>query len=64
MAAAGEDFAGFPSACGRRPCRMVIDRRFLIEEDIADVKDEIAQHPRTLAARRERLRYELRDFGT
>ncbi len=37
----GEDYSGFPSACVADSCRMVIDRRFLIEEDLAAVKDEV-----------------------
>ena len=32
-----EGFSGFPSACVADSCRVVIDRRFLIEEDVTPV---------------------------
>lgn len=35
------DYTGLPSACVPDRCRMVIDRRFLIEEDIEEVQAEI-----------------------
>ena len=59
---AAEGHAGFPSACVADSCRMVIDRRFLIEEDIAAVKGEVRVLLDGLAAGRERFRYELRDL--
>ena len=58
----GEDYSGFPSACVADSCRMVIDRRFLIEEDIAAVKGEVRGILERLAERRDRFRYELRDL--
>jgi succinyl-diaminopimelate desuccinylase len=36
-----EDFTGFPSPCVADRCRIVIDRRFLIEEDLDAVKEEV-----------------------
>jgi len=36
-----EEFDGLPAACVADSCRMVFDRRFLIEESIDDVKGEI-----------------------
>ena len=36
-----EDYSGMPSPCVPDRCRMVIDRRFLIEEDIEEVQAEI-----------------------
>ena len=36
-----EDYSGIPSPCVPDRCRMVIDRRFLIEEDIEEVQAEI-----------------------
>lgn len=36
-----EGYTGLPSPCVPDRCRMVIDRRFLIEEDIAEVEAEI-----------------------
>ena len=35
------EYTGLPAACVPDRCRMVIDRRFLIEEDIAEVQAEI-----------------------
>ncbi|WP_317055875.1 acetylornithine deacetylase/succinyl-diaminopimelate desuccinylase family protein [Roseovarius rhodophyticola] len=36
-----EDYTGLPSPCVPDRCRMVIDRRFLIEEDIGEVEQEV-----------------------
>lgn len=57
-----EDFAGFPAACVADSCRMVIDRRFLIEEDVAEVKGEVRALLDRLARSRDKFRYELRDL--
>jgi succinyl-diaminopimelate desuccinylase len=35
------DFTGFPSACVPDEARMVIDRRYLIEEKAEEVREEI-----------------------
>ncbi|MDD9725864.1 acetylornithine deacetylase/succinyl-diaminopimelate desuccinylase family protein [Roseovarius sp. SK2] len=35
------DYTGLPSPCVPDRCRMVIDRRFLIEEDIREVEQEV-----------------------
>ena len=37
----GEDYTGLPAPCVADRCRIIIDRRFLIEEDIDQVKAEI-----------------------
>lgn len=37
----GEEFEGLPSPLVADSCRMIIDRRFLIEEKLADVKAEV-----------------------
>jgi succinyl-diaminopimelate desuccinylase len=58
----GEDYSGFPAACVADSCRMVIDRRFLIEEDLAQVKGEVRGILDRLVGRREKFRYELRDL--
>jgi succinyl-diaminopimelate desuccinylase len=57
-----EHHSGFPSACVADSCRMVIDRRFLIEEDIASVKGEVRGILDRLAGTRERFHYEIRDL--
>ena len=55
------DYTGLASACVPDSCRMVIDRRFLMEEDIAEVKDEISAVLETVKAKRPNFRYELRE---
>ncbi len=57
-----DDFTGFPAPVVPDSCRMVIDRRFLIEEDIADVKQEMADLLARVGARRDDFRFELRDL--
>ncbi len=39
----GMDYTGLPSPCVPDRCRMVIDRRFLIEEDIGEVEQEVRE---------------------
>ncbi len=38
-----DDYTGLPAPCVPDSCRMVIDRRFLIEEDIDEVREEVMQ---------------------
>lgn len=57
-----EDFDGLPAPCVPDSCRMVIDRRFLIEEDLDTVKDEVFGLLDRLAAERPRFRYSVRDL--
>jgi len=57
-----EGFDGLPSALVPDSCRMVIDRRFLIEEDLAEVKTEIRSILDGLAADRPGFRFDLRDL--
>lgn len=56
------DYTGFPSACVPDSCRITIDRRFLIEENIDDVKAEIVSVLETVKAQRPTFRYELREL--
>ena len=56
------DFTGFPAACVADRCRITIDRRFLIEEDIGEVKAEIAAMMETVKAERPGFDYEIRDL--
>lgn len=56
------DFTGFPSACVPDSCRMVIDRRFLLEENVEDVRKEIEDVLETVKARRDAFSYDLRDM--
>ena len=56
------DFTGFPAACVADRCRIVIDRRFLIEEDLSEVKAEIATLMERVKAERPGFTYEIRDL--
>ena len=53
---------GLPAANVPHSCRMTIDRRFPIEEDLAEVKAEIRALLDRVAARRPGFRYALRDL--
>ena len=57
-----EDHDGLPAPCVADSCRIVIDRRFLIEEAFASVKDEIEELLERLAAVRPGFRYTLREL--
>lgn len=56
------DFTGWPSACVPDSCRMVIDRRFLVEETIENVKQEISDVLERVKTRRDRFRYDITDM--
>jgi succinyl-diaminopimelate desuccinylase len=57
-----ERFGGLPSPCVPDSCRLVIDRRFLIEEDLAAVKHEVHALLERLAAERQGFGYAVRDL--
>jgi succinyl-diaminopimelate desuccinylase len=54
--------AGYPAPCVADSCRVVLDRRLLIEEDMAEVKDEVRQVLEQLAREREGFLYSMRDI--
>ena len=56
------DGDGLPAPCVPDSARMVIDRRFLIEEKLADVKREMRELLDGLANEREGFTYALRDL--
>ncbi|MDA3888311.1 MAG: acetylornithine deacetylase/succinyl-diaminopimelate desuccinylase family protein [Allgaiera sp.] len=56
------DYTGFPSACVADRCRIVIDRRFLIEEDLTEVKAEISRLLERVKAKRPSFDYEIHDL--
>ena len=58
----GENFEGLPSALVADRCRMVIDRRFLIEETLGEVKAEVVDILETLKRDRPGFDYGLRDL--
>ena len=56
------DYTGLPSPCVPDSCRMVIDRRFLIEEDIDEVQQEIANILQYVQNTREGFRYDIHEL--
>ncbi|MFQ5623841.1 MAG: acetylornithine deacetylase/succinyl-diaminopimelate desuccinylase family protein [Paracoccaceae bacterium] len=58
----GDDYTGLPAPCVPHSCRMIVDRRFLIEERLRDVKDEIRAALDDLRDRRPDLSYSIRDL--
>ncbi len=57
-----DDYTGLPSPVVPHSARMIIDRRFLIEENMDDVKSEIRQLLDHLSDTRPNFRYEIRDL--
>jgi succinyl-diaminopimelate desuccinylase len=57
-----EGYTGLPSPCVPDRCVLTIDRRFLPEEDIAEVKREMALLMERVRAARPGFRYEIRDL--
>lgn len=57
-----EGHDGLPSPCVPDSCRMVFDRRFLIEEHLDEVKQEIVSILERLATTRNGFSYSLKDL--
>ena len=57
-----DGYTGFPSALVPDRCVITIDRRYLIEEDPADVKAEIDALMRRVQQQRDGFEYEIRDL--
>jgi succinyl-diaminopimelate desuccinylase len=55
-------YTGLPSPCVPDRCRIVIDRRFLIEEDIGEVENEVRQVLERVRAGRAGFEYDLREL--
>ncbi len=55
-------YTGLPAPCVADRCRLVIDRRFLIEEDLAEVKREVTGMLEKIRAERPGFEYEIRDM--
>ena len=53
---------GLPSPCVPDSCRTIIDRRFLIEEDLAEVKSEVRELLDRLTGERDGFKYTMRDL--
>jgi len=58
------DYTGLPSPCVPDRCRMVIDRRFLLEERLDTVRAEVIDLLDNLKATRADFDYEIRDLHT
>ncbi len=56
------DYTGLPAPCVPDRCRITIDRRFLIEEEIGEVKAEVTAMLERVKAVRPSFEYELRDL--
>lgn len=56
------DGEGFPSALVADRCRLVLDRRYLLEESEDDVKQEVADLLESLKAEQPEFDYQLRDL--
>lgn len=56
------DFTGLPSACVPDSARMIIDRRFLIEERLEDVRQEVRDVLERVSEDRETFSYDLREL--
>ena len=53
---------GLPAPCVADSCRMIVDRRFLIEESLAEVRAEVVDILDKLVRDRPDFRYELREL--
>ena len=60
----GEDFDGFPAALVADSCRMVLDRRYLLEETEEGVRGEVVEILERLARDRPGFVYALRELWT
>jgi succinyl-diaminopimelate desuccinylase len=58
-----DDFTGLPAHCVPDSCRIVIDRRFLIEEGLENVQAEVIALLDDLKARRPGFDYEIRELN-
>ncbi|MFA8384962.1 MAG: acetylornithine deacetylase/succinyl-diaminopimelate desuccinylase family protein [Pelagibaca sp.] len=57
------DYTGLPAHCVPDSCRIVIDRRFLMEEPIEAVRQEVIDLLEDLKSRRENFDYEIREIN-
>ncbi len=57
-----EGYAGLPAPCVADSCRMIIDRRFLIEESLQDVRSEITAILDDLVKSRAGFQFDIREM--
>jgi succinyl-diaminopimelate desuccinylase len=60
----GQPAGGFQTPCVADRCEAIFDRRFLIEEPVDQVREEIRALLRDIAARDSDFRYEMKDLMT
>ena len=58
------DFTGLPTHCVPDSCRIVIDRRFLVEETLDDVRDEVESLLNELKVERPNFEYDMREINS
>lgn len=58
-----EDSTALPSHCVPDSCRIVIDRRYLVEEDLDSVRGEVKGLLEELTSERPRFRYQLKELN-
>lgn len=63
MAEQSDDFTGLPAHCVPDSCRVVIDRRFLVEEPLEAVRGEVEALLEGLKAERPKFDYELTELN-
>ncbi len=56
------DYTGLPAPCVADRCRIILDRRFLIEEDLAEVKAEVTRVLETVKSQRPSFEYEVKEL--
>jgi succinyl-diaminopimelate desuccinylase len=59
-----DDFTGLPAHCVPDSCRIVIDRRFLVEETLDEVRDEVESLLDKLKDERPKFNYDLRELNS
>ena len=59
-----DDFTGLPAHCVPDSCRIVIDRRFLVEETLDDVRNEVKRLLDELKAERPKFEYDMRELNS
>ena len=60
----GDDFTGLPAHCVPDSCRIVIDRRFLVEEPLDQVRNEVTDLLEGLRDTRTDFEYELTELNS
>jgi succinyl-diaminopimelate desuccinylase len=59
-----DDYTGLPAHCVPDSCRITIDRRFLVEEPLEQVRTEVTELLDTLTQTRPNFTYDLREINS